>query len=288
MDALSNSSAEGASRILVTGASTGIGRAIAERFAQGGWAVLGTSRNPDRLGDRVPGVTYLRLDQADPDSIQDCAASAGRLDLLVNNAGHSQGGALEHLPPAEIRHLFQVDVFGPVELTRQVLPAMRRHGGGQVIFIGSMMADFPVPFQGSYAAAKLALRGFAVALRTEVAPFGITVTLLQPGYFKSEISSTREWHTTPGSPYAEPLGRVVARVTAAHRGAADPRHVAGRVWQLAGADRPPVVANIGSGGPALRFARRFMPDRFAAAVVARRYGLVGATATAGDPTGEEN
>jgi NAD(P)-dependent dehydrogenase (short-subunit alcohol dehydrogenase family) len=202
--------------------------------------------------------------------------------VLVNNAGQSQGGALEHLPDEEIRRLFQVDVFGPIELTRRVLPGMRARGGGRVVFIGSLMADFPVPFQGSYAAAKLALRGFVLAARTELAPYGIGVTLVQPGYFRSEINGSREWHTLPVSPYSERLSRVVAKVTAAHRAAGDPRQVAAHVARLVDARRLPAVTAVGSGGPALRFARRFMTDRFAEGLVARRYGLAAAVNTRGD------
>ncbi|HYN96770.1 MAG TPA: SDR family oxidoreductase [Pilimelia sp.] len=267
-------------RVLVTGASTGIGRAIAERFVERGWVVLGTSRDPAGLRpeQRVAGVTYLRLDQADAGSIRECAAAAGGLDLLVNNAGQSQGGALEHLPDDAVRHLFQIDVFGPVELTRLVLPGMRARGGGRIVFVGSLMADFPVPFQGSYAAAKLALRGFVLALRTEVAPFGIAVALVQPGYFKSEINDRRQWHTAPDSPYTAQLDRVIARVSGDHRKAADPRLVAEHVARLVDTRRPRPVTAVGSSGPALRFARRFMSDRFAEAMVARRYGLVSATA----------
>jgi NAD(P)-dependent dehydrogenase (short-subunit alcohol dehydrogenase family) len=262
-------------RILITGASAGIGRAIAERFVRQGWTVLGTSRDPDRLRpeQRVAGVTYLRLDQADSTSIQECGTAAGPIDVLVNNAGQSQGGPIEHLPEAAVRQLFQVDVFGPIELTRRLLPGMRTRGGGRIIFVGSLMADFPVPFQGSYASAKLALRGFVLALRTEVAPFGITVGLVQPGYFRSEINGRREWHTVPGSPYAQRLDRVITRVTSAHRGAGDPRRVAEHVARLVGNRRLPPVTAVGSGGPALRFARRFMSDRFAEALVVRRYGL---------------
>ncbi|GAA0322621.1 SDR family oxidoreductase [Actinoallomurus spadix] len=268
-----SSSSSGDRRILVTGASSGIGRAVARRFAREGWTVLGTSRHPETLRDPLPGVTYLRLDQSDLASIHECAKAAEDVDVLVNNAGESQGGPIEHLDPAAIERLFQVDVFGPLELTRRLLPRMRDRGHGHVVFVGSLMADFPVPFQGGYAAAKTALRAFATALRAEVAPFGVRVSVLQPGYYRSEINDRREWHTAPDSPYEERLGRVMDAVGAAHAAAGDPAEVAARVARLVASGQPPAVSCVGSHGSVLRFVRRFVPDRTAERMVAHRYGL---------------
>lgn len=264
-----------AGTVLVTGATSGIGLAVTRLFVDRGVRVLGTSRNPDDIppADRVPGVTYLALDQSDPASVQACAKAAGPVDVLVNNAGHSQGGALEDLPEEHLEQLFRINVLGPVALTRAVLPAMRAAGHGRLIFVGSMMAEFPVPFQGSYAASKLALRGFVTALRTEVQPFGIQATLVQPAYYRSAIDRHRAWHTTPDSPYRDRLDVVSARVRAQHQSAADPAEVAERIWRLSRADRLPVVSMIGGNGGTLRFVRRFLPDRVAERLVARRYGL---------------
>ncbi|MEU8231238.1 SDR family oxidoreductase [Actinoplanes sp. NPDC048967] len=263
--------------MLITGASSGIGRATAELALRRGWTVFGTSRAPERMSEaaRLPGVTYVPLDQGDPDGVRRCAERVGPVDVLVNNAGQSLGGPLEDVPDEAVRRLFEVDVLGPVQLTKALLPGMRARGGGRIIFIGSLMADFPVPFQGGYAAAKGALRGFVTALRTEVAPFGITAALVQPGYYRSEINDRREWHTVPGSPYAQRMHQVRAAVTAAHQHAGDPREVAEAVLRLTTTARPPLVTAVGSGGPALRLARRFVPDRVLERLVARRYGITG-------------
>jgi NAD(P)-dependent dehydrogenase (short-subunit alcohol dehydrogenase family) len=260
--------------VLITGATSGIGLAVARLFARQA-KVLGTSRDPDHIPpDRVvDGVRYLTLDQSDHASVLACAKAAGPVDILVNNAGHSQGGALEDLPYEQLEWLLRVNVLGPVALTQALLPGMRAAGYGRILFIGSLMAEFPVPFQGSYAAAKLALRGLVSALRTEVRPYGIQAALIEPGYFRSDIDQNRTWHLPPDSPYTDRLARVNARVGAEHQHAADPTLVAHRVWQLASAVNLPVVTMVGGHGGALRFARRFMPDTLAERLVARRYGL---------------
>jgi NAD(P)-dependent dehydrogenase (short-subunit alcohol dehydrogenase family) len=274
MHASLNFSAE-SSTVLVTGATSGIGLAVARHFADRGARVLGTSRKPEDIpaGARIPNVSYLPLDQGDQASVQACAKAAGQVDVLVNNAGISQGGALEDLPDEQVERLFQVNVLGPVALTRALLPGMREQGWGRVFLIGSLMAEFPVPFQGSYAASKLALRGFVTALRTEVAPYGIKACLVQPGYYRSAIDRHRAWHTSPDSPYAERQGLVSAKVRAAHQHAGDPEEVAERVWRLTRSPDPPLVSMVGGNGAAFRFVRRVMPDRLAERVVARRYGL---------------
>lgn len=272
---LPSSTASSRRTLLVTGASSGIGRAVAAEFAGKGWRVLGTSRTPESIPQqrRVPGVEYLAMEQSDLASVLACAKEAGPVDALVNNAGQSQGGALEELPTEELEALFRINVFGPVALTRAMLPAMRERGGGAVVFVGSLMADFPVPFQGSYAASKMALRGFVTALRSEVAPFGITATVVQPGYYRSDIDGRRPWHGEPDSPYATRRGQVVTAVAANHGAARDPAEVARRIWRLVHAARPPVISSVGSNGPLLRTVRRLMPDAVAERIVAGRFGL---------------
>jgi short-subunit dehydrogenase len=263
--------------VLITGASSGIGRSIAALFAARGWRVVGTSRDPDRLGPapRLAGVDYLRWEQGEPGAAGDLADAAGPVDVLVNNAGQTQRGPLEHIDQASLEQLFRVNVLGPAALTQALLPGMRARGGGHVVFVGSLMAEFPVPFHSTYAASKAALRALAAALRLEVAPFGIAVTLVEPGYIRSEIRASRRWHTVPDSPYADRLARVVSAVDAAHESAGDPDLVARRVWALAQSSRPPSVRAVGGGGPAYLLARRILPDRMVERIVARRYRLSG-------------
>jgi NAD(P)-dependent dehydrogenase (short-subunit alcohol dehydrogenase family) len=261
--------------VLVTGATSGIGLAITKHFAANGLRVIGTSRDPNAIPEesRVDGVTYLALDQLDYASVQTCAKEAGEVDILINNAGQSQGGAVEEVSEERLEWLFRLNVFGPVALTRALIAGMRERRWGRILFIGSLMAEFPVPFESGYSASKMALRGFVGALRTELEPFGIKTALVQPGYYRSAIDRHREWHVAPDSPYAERVSRVISKVQASHKHAGDPADVAALVWRLTWANIPPVVSTIGSSGPALRFAKRLVPDRITEGIVERRFDL---------------
>nr|WP_233429474.1 SDR family NAD(P)-dependent oxidoreductase [Brevibacterium antiquum] len=131
--------------VLVTGGSSGIGAALVRMLADRGYTVLTTSRDPERVGksQRVPGVRYLRLDLADPDSVEALGNELAEVDVLVNNAGESQSGPFEELPPEAINRLFRTNVIGPVRLSQLALPGMRKRRHGRIIMVGSMLASFP-------------------------------------------------------------------------------------------------------------------------------------------------
>jgi NAD(P)-dependent dehydrogenase (short-subunit alcohol dehydrogenase family) len=260
---------------LVTGASRGIGYEVAALLAARGHRVFGTSRSPETLteAERLPGVEYLALDLASDESMRACAAAAGPVDVLVNNAGRSQLAALEDITPDALEGIFAVNVFGQVRMTQLCLPAMRARRRGTVLMIGSLMADFPVPFQGGYAASKLALRGFVQSARTEVRPFGIRVSLIQPGYYGTDIRHTREHIRPAGSAYAQATGRLAARIDCAGAAGADPAEVAEKAWEVITASDPAPVYTVGQHGPAMVFAKRFVSGRIVERLVARRYGL---------------
>lgn len=146
---------------LLTGASSGIGAEVARQLVSRGLTMLGTSRHPGFVTDPIPCVRYLELDQNDRASIARCAEQAGPVDILVDNAGESQMGPLEDTPMAVIEKLFATNVFGPIALTKAVLPGVRRRGRGTVVMVGSMLASFPLPFRSTYVATECAIRGFA-------------------------------------------------------------------------------------------------------------------------------
>lgn len=154
--------------VLITGASKGIGRALAAALAARGIPVIGTSRRPETIADPVPGVRYLTLDQEDDASVEACAAAAGPVEALVNNAGQSQIGAVEDVSMETVEELFRMDFFGLIRLTKAVLPGMRERGRGTIINIGSLTGTFPPPYQSAYAAIKLGLEAFTKVLRQEV------------------------------------------------------------------------------------------------------------------------
>ncbi len=174
---------------LVTGASTGIGRAIAARLADDGMRVVGTSRDPSR-GPPLAGVRMAALDVTSDASVGSCVAEVldkeGRIDLLVNNAGFLLLGAVEELTVEEARRQFETNVFGVLRTTQAVLPHMRKGRSGRIINIGSLSADFAIPFGGIYTATKRALQGITEALRHEVRPFGVDVCLIEATFIATE------------------------------------------------------------------------------------------------------
>ena len=174
--------------ILVTGCSSGIGRATAVEAARRGHRVYATARNRNDLAElEQPGgsLSTLALDVTDPASVRkavgEVLARAGRIDALVNNAGYAQYGAVEEVSPEEWRAVFDVNFFGMLDVTRAVLPSMREAGGGTIVLMSSLGGRVSVPFASPYCASKHAIEAVADALRVETAPFGIRVVAIEPG-----------------------------------------------------------------------------------------------------------
>jgi NAD(P)-dependent dehydrogenase (short-subunit alcohol dehydrogenase family) len=258
---------------LVTGASSGIGEAVATALVARGWRVLGTSRNPDAIKERIPGVEYLALDLGDPASIEACAAAAGDVDVLVNNAGESQSGPLEELPMEAIERLFRLNVFGAVRLTQLLLPGMRERGYGRVVMVGSMLASFPLAYRSSYVAAKAALRGFATAARREVLRYGVGITTVEPGSINTGIGLRRTHYLAEGSPYTAEYNTMIERLDANERAGISPQKVAATIILAIEANPPRSFYAVGSRAPFVFALRRVMPRAAVERMVARRHGL---------------
>ena len=181
--------------VLVTGCSSGIGRATAQRLHQGGYPVYATARRLEVLDDlAAAGMTTLVLDVTDEGSMRAAVdrvvADHGAVSVLVNNAGYALQGTVEETPLDQVRRQFDTNVFGLVRLTQLVLPGMREQGWGRVVNIGSMGGRFTFPGGGFYHASKHAVEAISDALRLEVAPFGVKVSLVQPGPVRSGFEQT--------------------------------------------------------------------------------------------------
>ena len=181
--------------VLITGTSSGIGQATARLLAQRGFTVFGTSRNPSSL-ETVSGVEVLPLDVCSDEAVGACLNTllkkTGRLDILINNAGYVLRGAIEEPTLEEVKAQFETNFFGVVRMVRAVLPIMRRQGGGQIINISSAAGLTALPFHGYYSASKFALEGYTEALRHEVKPFHIRVSLVEPGYIKTHLRHNQQ------------------------------------------------------------------------------------------------
>jgi NAD(P)-dependent dehydrogenase (short-subunit alcohol dehydrogenase family) len=180
--------------VLVTGCSSGIGRATAKHLAGNGWTVYATARRAESIADlQDAGCRTLALDVTDEASMQAAVAAIeaehGAVGVLVNNAGYSQSGAVESVPIQDVRRQFETNVFGLVRLTQLVLPGMRRQRWGKVVNISSMGANFVFPGGGFYHATKYAVDAISDALRFEVKGFGIDVVIIQPGLIKTEFGN---------------------------------------------------------------------------------------------------
>jgi len=176
--------------VLVTGCSSGIGRATAQRLVDRDWTVYATARKPETIADlEAAGCRTLALDVNDEASMAAAVATIeaehGAVGVLINNAGYSQSGAIESVGIDEVRRQFETNVFGLVRLTQLVLPAMRAQQFGKIVNVSSMGANFTFPGGGFYHATKYALEAISDALRFEVKAFGIDVVVIQPGLIRT-------------------------------------------------------------------------------------------------------
>jgi len=206
--------------VLITGCSSGIGRATAEHLAQRGYTVYATARKLDSIRDlEAHGCRLLALDVTDDDSmtaaVEAVEREQGAVGVLVNNAGYSQSGAVESIPMDAVRKQFETNVFGLVRLCQLVLPAMRAQRFGRIINISSMGGRLVFPGGGYYHATKFAVEALSDALRFEVKGFGIDVVLIEPGLIKTEFGTAAVGSLAPASdgPYAE-FNHAVGSTTA--------------------------------------------------------------------------
>jgi NAD(P)-dependent dehydrogenase (short-subunit alcohol dehydrogenase family) len=174
---------------IVTGASGGIGEASARAFQAAGYRVFGTYRRPPAT--RSPGIEYLACDVTSDESVQTAVgqvlAKAGRIDLLVNNAGVGLVAGAEESSVGQAKSLFDVNLFGVFRLTNAVLPTMRRQGSGRIVNISSVMGLIPAPFMALYAASKHALEGYSESLDHEIRATGVRVVLVEPAYTRTSF-----------------------------------------------------------------------------------------------------
>lgn len=281
--------------VLVTGCSSGIGRAIAGLLARSGWPVFATARRTESLADlESVGCRLLALDVTDEESMRAAVEAVerehGAVGVLVNNAGFSRSGAIETVPIADARRQFETNVFGPSRLAQLVLPAMRAQGWGKVVVLGSMGGRLTFPGGGWYHATKYSLEALSDALRFEVAGFGVDVVLVQPGFIRSgfsEVAASTMEAPTPGAPAGDsPYREFTAGLIASTRGVYDrgplsrlagtPDDVAAVVLAAISAERPKARYPVTASARLLLAARTLLPDRAWDRFLARQFVRPGA------------
>lgn len=241
---------------LITGTSTGFGRALAEAVLGRGDSAVVTARRPEAVADLVaahPGrALAARLDVVDAQQRRDAVRAAldrfGRIDVLVNNAGQGSLGAAEEFSSEQIRRQFEVNCFGTIEMTREVLPAMRRQRSGHVLNITSIGGLAAVQGFSLYCATKFAVEGFSEALREEVRPLGVRVTIVEPGAFRTEFAgeaNVRPERTIPEyAAVIDPIRQYLYGSSGQQPG--DPRKAALAMIRAVESDDPPLRLMLGA------------------------------------------
>jgi NAD(P)-dependent dehydrogenase (short-subunit alcohol dehydrogenase family) len=269
-------------RVLVTGAGSGLGRAIAERLARAGDAVIGTVRDPERarrLTEAAAGtglaLRYLPLELSRFEELEAFASgleAEGGVEVVVHNAGFGVFGPIEEVGAAELERQFTVNVFGPMHLTRLLLPGLRARRG-RVVFVGSLAGRIALPFQAHYSASKAALASFSDALRLELEPFGVRVCCVEPGDFATGFTDARQVRRAEGSPYGEKLQACLTAVEEQERGGAGPEWAARVVEEICRQPSPPARRPVGRWARTLCVLLGLLPDAVRERVVRRTYRL---------------
>lgn len=245
--------------VLISGASSGIGQAAAELLAANGFTVFGTSRKPDSA---IRAYTMLPLDVRSDTlveaAVQSILEQTGRIDVLINNAGYAQFGAIEENSIADLQTQFDTNLFGVMRLTNAVLPTMRRQSSGRIINVSSVVGHVAPAYSGLYASSKFALEGLTEALRQEVRQFNIHVSLVEPGFVRSNIKGQ-----PPANPIADyTLARqaAVRRIGAGVESGMGPEIVAQTILRIITTARPRLRYPVGRAANILITLKRLLPE----------------------------
>jgi NAD(P)-dependent dehydrogenase (short-subunit alcohol dehydrogenase family) len=260
---------------LVTGVSSGIGWATAELLAQHGFRVFGTMRRP---GENAPsGVEVLPLDVREDASVQSCVdrvlAAAGRLDLLVNNAGVALYGALEEVSTEQARAVFETNFFGVLRMTQAALPLMREQGRGRIVNVGSVAGFLPIPFEGIYSASKHALEGYSETLGLEVRRFGLHVSVIEPSFIRTNIDRNTAMADRLLAAYDDQRQRAIEALRRSIETGNPPTMVARAVLSAATSPKPRRRYLVGHDARILRSLRTLLPPSWFELGLRRRFRL---------------
>ena len=267
---------------IVTGASSGIGQATAERLARAGYKVYGTSRRAAQSGQRS--FEMLTLDVTSDASVEaavtEVMRAEGRIDLLVNNAGFgvAPGGA-EESSIEQARSIFDTNFFGIVRMTRAVVPHMRQRGSGRIINIGSVLGFLPMPYGALYAATKHAIEGYSESVDHELRTRGIRVSVIEPAYTKTQFDANFLEPDAKLDAYREVRAALDKRLKEVMATGDQPGVVADVVLHAASAMRPKLRYTAGAAASRLRWLRRFAPDGVMDAGIRRDLRLDAVTAS---------
>ncbi|MBN2655032.1 MAG: SDR family NAD(P)-dependent oxidoreductase [Nitrospirae bacterium] len=261
--------------VLITGASSGLGRAAADLLASSGYVVYGTSRNP--ASSASDNFNMLRLDVRDDDSVRACISEVlnkeGHIDVLLCNAGYALSGAVEEVSVSEAKSLMETNFFGVVRMVCFCLPHMRQQGSGRIIITSSVAGMIGLPYHAYYSASKYALEGYAEALSREVHDKGICVSLVQPGFFRSNIADSLVLAEQRVSAYETARNKALKIFRSSVKTGKSSEELASLVKRIVESDTPQLRYLCAGWSRWFLALRRFMPQRLFEAAFKRYIAL---------------
>lgn len=263
--------------VLVTGGSSGIGKSIGDFLQQNGYVVYGTSRNPNQVLDSVFPLVAMDVRKTDSvnKAIKEVISLAGRLDIVINNAGVGITGPLEEIPTEEIKKNFDTNLFGPIEVIKAVLPHMRSQKYGLIINVTSIAGYMGLPYRSVYSASKAALEILTEAVRMEVKPYNIQITNIAPGDFATNIASSR-YHAPiiNGSPYEKSYSNILKMMDEHVDGGSDPIEMAEAVYEIIQKKEPKIHYKVGAFMQKFSIViKRILPDLMYEKMIMKHYKL---------------
>lgn len=263
--------------VLITGGSSGIGKAIGDYLVTKNFVVFGTSRNPEKIKDTA--FTLLEMDVRNSTSIhktiQTIIDKTGRLDVVINNAGVGITGPIEEIPSEEIKNNFEINLFGPIEVMKAALPIMRKQQSGLIINITSIAGYMGLPYRGIYSSSKGALELITEALRMEVKSFGIHITNVAPGDFATNIAAGR-FHAlvVEGSAYQVSYGNTLKEMNTHVDSGNDPLQMAKAIFEIIETREPKIHYKVGAFMQKFSIVlKRILPDKVYEKMVMNHYKL---------------
>ncbi len=267
-------------RVLVTGASRGIGKAIALTLAETGFSVVGTTRRPERLSDDLKkhaALRFVSMDvtdiQAVPGGVDRAARILGGIDVLVNNAGISHIGPFEEIPDDQARKIMMTNFFGAGAVIRAVLPHLRDAGAGLIVNITSLAGQIGIPYQSFYCASKFALEGLSEALRLELYSQNIRVAVVEPGDIRTDIGDHRLLCETQSPHYKAGFAAACDVINRSVGGAGPPEDVARVVLDVIRSRNPRLRYVAGKGAASTSLLARLLPHGLVERLIRRHYGV---------------
>ncbi|PEZ03736.1 short-chain dehydrogenase [Bacillus sp. AFS018417] len=273
--------------VIITGSSSGFGLLTSLEFAKNGYLVIATMRNVEKQTELIEKATSLHIEQnikihpldvTSEESIGKFTAfinNLGRIDILINNAGYASGGFAEEIPIEEYRKQFETNVFGAIAVTQAILPIMRRQKRGKVINVSSISGKMGFPGLSPYVASKYALEGWSESLRLEVKPFGIDVSLIEPGSYNTNIweigQKLAEATSESESPYKEYMKEIEQHIHNGSETLENPKDVAEKIVAIAESQHPTLRYPIGKGVKLMILLKNLLPWKWWEFLVLRRF-----------------